>query len=53
MLFESKPGWNQVGGPELLWTDNHGGKGCNILFGDEHVECVECKQLAKLKWKPD
>jgi hypothetical protein len=53
LLFESKPGWNQVGGPELLSTENHEGKGCSILFGDRHAEFVERKRLATLKWKPD
>jgi prepilin-type processing-associated H-X9-DG protein len=53
LLFESKPGWNQVGGPELLSTENHKEEGCSVLFGDGHVEFVERKQLARLKWKPD
>lgn len=51
LMFESKPGWNQVGGPELLTTENHGGVGCNILFGDGHVEFVKTEELSKLKWK--
>ena len=49
-LFETKPGWNQVGGPELLTTDNHQGDGCNILFMDNHVEFVKTRDLDKLKW---
>jgi len=50
VLFETHPGWNQVGGPELLTTDNHQGEGCNILFADNHVEFVITKDLDKLKW---
>ena len=50
-LFESKPGWNQVGGAELLTTDNHKGKGCNILFNDCNVKFVKTKQLKELKWE--
>ncbi len=51
LLFESRGGWNQSGGPELLNTDNHEGKGCNILFYDGHVECIDAKDLKNLKWK--
>jgi len=50
LLFESKPGWNQNGGPELLTTENHQGKGCTVLFTDLHVEFVKTGDLAKLKW---
>lgn len=53
VLFETKPGWNQVGGPELLTTDNHNGKGCNVLFNDLHVEFVKTEDLANLQWNPD
>jgi prepilin-type processing-associated H-X9-DG protein len=51
LLFESVPGWNQCGGPELLNTENHKGKGCNILFNDGRVEFVKTEQLGELKWK--
>ena len=50
VLFETHPGWNQVGGPELLTTDNHQGEGCNILFADNHVEFVRTQNLDRLKW---
>lgn len=53
VLFETHPGWNQVGGPEILTAENHKGKGCNIVFLDSHVEFVETKNIDKLKWKPD
>jgi prepilin-type processing-associated H-X9-DG protein len=53
LIFETKPGWNQVGGPELLTTENHKGEGCNVVFLDSHVEFVETKDIGKLKWKPD
>ena len=43
--------WNQVGGPELLTTENHKGEGCNILFTDSHVEFVPAKRLGELRWK--
>ncbi len=51
LMFETKGGWNQVGGPELLTTENHKGKGCNILFNDTHVKFVKTKQLVELKWE--
>jgi prepilin-type processing-associated H-X9-DG protein len=50
VLFETHPGWNQVGGPEILTTDNHQGEGCNVLFADNHVEFVKTRDLDKLKW---
>jgi prepilin-type processing-associated H-X9-DG protein len=53
LLFETHPGWNQVGGPEILTTDNHRGDGCNILFVDSHVAFIKTGNLNRLKWKPD
>ena len=50
LLFETNPGWNQAGGPEILTTDNHNGEGCNVLFVDSHVEWVKTKDLKYLKW---
>ena len=53
LLFETHPGWNQVGGPEILTTKNHQGDGCNIAFLDGHVEFVKVKDLNRLRWTPD
>ncbi len=53
LLFETYPGWNQSGGPEILTTDNHQGDGCNVLFVDGHVEFVRTHNLNNLRWKPD
>jgi len=50
LLFETSGGWNQAGGPEILTTENHQGKGCNILFNDSHVQFVKTKDLDDLKW---
>jgi len=50
LLFETQPGWNQVGGPEILTTDNHQREGCNVLFVDGHVEFVKTSDLKNLKW---
>jgi hypothetical protein len=53
LLFETKGGWNQFGGPELLTIDNHKGKGCSIFFNNGHVEFVPKDQFAQLKWKAE
>jgi len=50
VLFETKGGWNQFGGPEILTFENHKGKGCNISFNDQHVKFVKPEQLADFKW---
>jgi prepilin-type processing-associated H-X9-DG protein len=53
LMFETKPGWNQYGGPELLTLDNHNGKGANILFNDGFVKYIRKKDIGKLKWKAE
>jgi prepilin-type processing-associated H-X9-DG protein len=53
LLFETHPGWNQVGGPEILTTDNHFGEGCNVVFIDGSVRFVRARDIEYLKWKPD
>jgi len=50
LLFETHPGWNQSGGPEILTTENHQDDGCNILFADGHVRFVRTRDLNDLKW---
>lgn len=50
LLFESKPGWNQSGGPELLTTENHQGEGCNISFCDGHTAFVLTESINNLRW---
>ena len=50
VLFETKGGWNQFGGPEILTFENHRGKGCNVLFNDGDVEFVTPEQIGELKW---
>jgi prepilin-type processing-associated H-X9-DG protein len=53
VFFETYPGWNQIGGPEILTTENHKGDGCNVVFLDSHVEFIYTRDIHKLKWKPD
>jgi hypothetical protein len=53
LLFETKGGWNQYGGPELLNSDHHKdtlGEGCNILLNDSHVCFVKTEHFGELKW---
>ncbi len=52
LLFESGPGWNQVGGPELLTTEYHKGIGCNFLFADGHAAFIKKEELDTLRWEP-
>jgi hypothetical protein len=53
LVFESKPGWNQFGGPELLNLKNHKGLGCNILFNNGYAEFVKTENINKLNWGTD
>ncbi|MGB2808589.1 MAG: hypothetical protein WBC22_12670 [Sedimentisphaerales bacterium] len=55
LLFETYPGWNQYGGPELLTLNNHKGKGANVLFNNGRVLFITPQEVEidKLKWKPD
>ncbi len=50
LFFETKGGWNQFGVPEILNTENHKEKGCNVVFLDGHVEFVKKEQLGNLNW---
>lgn len=53
LLFESKPGWNKFGGPELLNTDNHKGKGCCVCYVNGGGEFVPADKLGNLRWTDD
>jgi hypothetical protein len=53
LLFETHPGWNQTGGPEILTTEYHEGDGCNVLFVDLRAAFVKTQALEHLRWKPD
>jgi len=49
LVFESTPGCNQAGGPELLNPQNHS-VGCNIMFCDGTVEFVKAENFHWLVW---
>ncbi len=51
LLFETEAGWNQSGEDELLTTENHEGRGCNILFNDGRVQFVPTERLGNLRWR--
>jgi hypothetical protein len=51
ILFDSKKGWNNVGGPELLAPENNKGQGCYILFGNFKTKFIKISDLDKLNWK--
>ena len=50
VLFETKGGWNQVGGQELLTSDNHEGRGGYVCFNDGHVQLVTAERAEDLEW---
>jgi hypothetical protein len=52
LLFETKAGWNQHGGPELFTFDNHKPKGGCVLLNDGTVKFIRTKEeLHQLRWK--
>ena len=50
LLFETRPGWNQSGGPEILTTENHHGDGCNVVFVNGRVKFVHQQEFKDLRW---
>jgi len=52
LLFETKSGWNQHGGPELFTFDNHDPNGGCVLLNDGTVKFIRTKEeLQQLRWK--
>lgn len=52
LLFESKPGWNRHGGPELFCFDNHEPRGGCVLFKNGSVKFIRTEaELHKLRWE--
>ncbi|MDI6448836.1 hypothetical protein [Anaerobaca lacustris] len=51
-LFESRPGWNQHGGPELFAFDHHDPKGGCVLLNDGTVRFIRTeRELHALRWR--
>jgi hypothetical protein len=52
LLFETKAGWNQHGGPELFTFENHEPKGGCVLLNDGTVKFIRTEEeLQQLRWK--
>ena len=52
LLFETRGGWNQNGGPELFSFINHDPKGGCVLLNDGTVKFIRTKEeLQQLRWK--
>ncbi len=52
LLFETKAGWNQHGGPELFAFDNQDPKGGLVLLNDGTVKFIRTEEeLNQLRWK--
>jgi len=52
LLFETKGGWNQYGGPELFTFDNHDPRRGCVLLNDGTVKFIRTtEELQKLRWK--
>ena len=52
LIFETKMGWNQHGGPELFTFDNHDPKGGCVLLNDGTVRFIRTEEeLHALRWK--
>ncbi len=51
LAFESKPGWNQSGGSQLLYTGYNKLSGCNVLLNDGIVRFIEPNDFNNLKWR--
>jgi hypothetical protein len=52
LLFETKAGWNQHGGPELFTFDNHDPRGGCVLLNDGTVKFIHTtEEIRQLRWK--
>jgi len=52
LLFETKAGWNQHGGPELFTFYNHDPKGGCVVLNDGTVKFIRTREeLQQLRWK--
>ena len=52
LLFETKAGWNQHGGPELFTFDNHDPGGGCVLLNDGTVKFIRTtEEFQQVRWK--
>ncbi len=55
LLFETAAGWNQVGGAELVTTDNHSlitGGHCNVILARGGTPNLPSNRIHEFRWKP-
>ncbi|MFA5784414.1 MAG: thioredoxin-dependent thiol peroxidase, partial [Phycisphaerae bacterium] len=50
LLFETKGGWNQHGGMELMDFEHHLGAVCNVLLNDGSVLYIQPTTMRLLNW---
>ncbi|UCG59978.1 MAG: hypothetical protein JSU70_10745 [Phycisphaerales bacterium] len=51
LIFETRGGWNQSGGPESLTAKDNYKRGWRVLLNNGHLKFIEPRGLAKLKWQ--
>jgi hypothetical protein len=51
LLFESRGGWNEFGGAEIVSFKNHRGRGCTVLFKDGSVRFIRTEEFGDLRWR--
>jgi hypothetical protein len=52
LLFETRAGWDQHGGPELFTFDNHDPRGGCVLLNNGTVKFIRnTEEFQKLRWK--
>jgi prepilin-type processing-associated H-X9-DG protein len=52
LFFETDPGWNASGGPELMLNPSRHGRTFAVAFADGHIEQLTAAGLAGLRWDP-
>lgn len=52
LFFESNPGWNLSGGPELMLRQSRHFRLFIVAFADGHIEQATAARLASLRWNP-
>jgi hypothetical protein len=51
MLFETQPGWNQVGNSDIIDASRHKGS-FNVVFVNGRTRTVKREDVSKLRWMP-
>ena len=51
LIFESEPGWNQSGGPDIFNFSNHNNFGWFTTFSRPEGFFIESNDVNRLEWK--